>query len=113
MQTLRVIAQPGHLVADDLAYQGGARFRYVGRAIVPTKTAPPEDLEARFPPTPREYPDDNAHRYVRRAVQKGALLPLDEHTARVSGVKFDESSAKAKASKPQKAASHAEKDGAK
>lgn len=89
MQMLRVIAQPGHLVADDVAYQGGARFRYVGRSIVADKVAPPEDLEKRFPPAEREYADDNAHRYVRRALQKGALLPLDAYTAKAAGVKLD------------------------
>ena len=119
MQTLNVIARPGHLVADDLAYQGGARFRFVGRAIVPVKTAQPENLETRFPPAPREYPDDGAHRYVRRAIQKGALVPLDEYTAKAAGVKLDAAKADElkkpapEKTKAPKAATHAEKDGGK
>jgi hypothetical protein len=89
---LRVIAIAGHLVADDLAYQAGNRFRFVGRSPTPAKNPDPalasSPLEQRYPPEPREYPDDHAHRYVRRAVKKGGLLPLDEYTARVSGVDF-------------------------
>jgi hypothetical protein len=89
MQTLRVIAAPGHLVADDVAYQGGARFRFVGRSPTPHKVPNPENLETRFPPTEREYPDDNAHRYLRRALQKGSILPCDKDTAKIAGVEFD------------------------
>lgn len=89
MQKLRVIAAPGHLVADDVAYQGGARFRYLGRSASPVKCPNPEVLEERFPPREREYEDSNANRYVRRALQKGSVLPCDETTAKLAGVKFD------------------------
>lgn len=89
MQKLRVIASPGHLVADDVAYQGGARFRFVGRSPSPAKCRNPENLEERFPPKEVEYEDDGARRFVRRALQKGALLPCDETTAKLAGVKFD------------------------
>jgi hypothetical protein len=89
MQKLRVIAAPGHLVSDDVAYQGGARFRFLGRSPVAAKTDAPENLELRFPPREREYEDSHPNRYIRRALQKGSVLPCDEHTARVAGVRFD------------------------
>jgi hypothetical protein len=102
---LRVIAVPGLLVADDVAYQNGNRFRFVGRSKAPAKFDPaeagPEDasdkppknadrahklLMLRYPPEPSEYPDDVEHRFVLRALKKGAVLPLDEHTAGRAGV---------------------------
>jgi hypothetical protein len=84
---LRVIAVSGHLVADDVAYQNGNRFRFVGRAKSPAKgTTGEHPLEERFPPEASEYPDDLPRRFVLRALKKGALLPLDEHTARRAGV---------------------------
>ncbi len=89
MQLLRVIAAPGALVADDVAYQGGMRFRFVGRSPTPHKIPNPENLEARFPLMECEYPDDGAHRYLRRALQKGSILPCDKDTARIASVEFD------------------------
>jgi hypothetical protein len=84
---LRVIAVPGHLVADDLAYQNNNRFRFVGRAKSPARgTTGADSLEERFPPEASEYADDQPRRFVLRALQKRALLPLDEHTAKRAGV---------------------------
>ena len=88
---LRVIAVPGHLIADDLAYRNGNRFRYVGRSPTPIKVdkADSENLELRFPPMERDYPNDANHRsYIFRALQKGSLLPCDEFTANQAKVKF-------------------------
>lgn len=89
MQKLRVIAAPGYLVADDVAYQGGARFRFLGRSPVAVKCPNPENLEERFPPREREYEDSHPNRYIRRALQKGSVLPCDEATAKLAGAKFD------------------------
>lgn len=111
---LRVIAVPGHLIADDLAYRNGNRFRFVGRSLVPAKVDPSdaENLELRFPPMEREYPNDGDHRsYLFRALQKGALLPVDEFTANQAKVKFVGPS-KVQSSKPSKnVASAAAKSG--
>ena len=88
---LRVIAVPGHMIADDLAYRNGQRFRYVGRSLVPVKVgeSDQENLEIRFPPAEREYPNDADHRsYLFRAMRKDSLLPCDEFTAQQAGVKF-------------------------
>lgn len=88
---LRVMAVPGHLVADDAAYQAGNRFRFVGRSPTRAKNLPPEpSLEEMYPPEAREYPDDDKHRYVLRALKKGALRALDEHTEKRAGIKKDE-----------------------
>jgi hypothetical protein len=108
---LRVIAVPGHMIADDLAYRSGIRFRYVGRSLIPVKVdvSDSENLELRFPPTEREYPNDSDHRqYIFRALQKGALLPCDEFTAMQAKVKFV-GPVKAQQSKPSKVASSATK----
>lgn len=106
---LRVIAVPGHLVADDLAYQGGNRFRYVGRSPTPAKVdeTDAENLEKRFPPVVREYPNDGNHRgYIFRALRKGSILPCDEFTAAQAGVRFVETD-KIQRPKPSKAANSA------
>lgn len=113
-ESLRVIAVPGALIADDLAYRNGNRFRFVGRSPTPVKVdkADEENLEKRFPPMEREYPNDSDHRqYIFRALQKGSLLPCDEFTANQAKVKFVRSD-KVQPSKPQKnAASSAVKAG--
>lgn len=104
---LRVIAVPGALIADDLAYRNGNRFRFAGRSLVPVKVdeADQENLEKRFPPAEREYPNDADHRaYLIRAMQKGSLLPCDEFTAQQAKVKFVRTD-KAQPSKPAKNAS--------
>ena len=103
---LRVIAVPGHLIADDLAYRNGNRFRYVGRSPTPIKVdaTDVENLELRFPPLERDYPNDGAHRsYIFRALQKGSLLPCDEFTANQAKVKFVKAD-KVQTSKPSKKA---------
>jgi len=103
---LRVIAVPGHLIADDLAYRNGNRFRYVGRSPTPIKVDPSdsENLELRFPPMERDYPNDANHRsYIFRALQKGSLLPCDEFTANQAKVKFVKAD-KVSSSKPSKKA---------
>lgn len=108
---LRVIAVPGHMIADDLAYRNGMRFRFVGRSPVPAKidASDSENLELRFPPMEREYPNDVDHRsYIFRALQKGSLLPCDEFTAMQAKVKFVPSP-KVQTSKPSKVASSASK----
>lgn len=90
-ELLRVIAVAGHFVADNLAYQNGNRFRFVGRSPSPVQVDPvdSENLEKRFPPMEREYRNDAAHRsYIFRALQKGALLPCDDFTASQAKVKF-------------------------
>ena len=89
---LRVIAVPGHLIADDLAYRNGNRFRYVGRSPTPIKVdaTDVENLELRFPPLERDYP-------------KGSLLPCDEFTANQAKVKFVKAD-KVQTSKPSKKA---------
>lgn len=102
---LRVIAVPGHMIADDLAYRNGNRFRFVGRSPTAVKVdeSDSENLEKRFPPTEREYPNDSDHRsYIFRALQKGSLLPCDEFTAGQAKVKFAKSEKvqQAKLSKP-------------
>lgn len=104
---LRVIAVAGHLIADDLAYRKGNRFRFVGRSPSPVQVDPAdsENLEKRFPPMEREYPNDANHRsYIFRALQKGSLLPCDEFTAQHAKVKFVESD-KVSSFKPSNAAS--------
>jgi hypothetical protein len=89
---LRVIAVPGHMIADDLAYQNNNRFRFVGRSPSPVRTDEPENLELRFPPMVREYPNDSNHRgYIFRAIQKGSIVACDEFTSRSANVKFDRS----------------------
>lgn len=106
---LRVIAVPGHMIADDLAYRSNNRFRFVGRSPTPADVdkSDSENLELRFPPMEREYPNDSAHRsYIFRALQKGSLLPCDEFTALQAKVKFAKPD-KAQSSKPSKAASSA------
>ena len=103
---LRVIAVPGHLIADDLAYRNGNRFRYVGRSPTPIKVdkSDSENLELRFPPMERDYPNDANHRsYIFRALQKGSLLPCDEFTANQAKVKFVKAD-KVSFSKPSKKA---------
>ena len=103
---LRVIAVPGALIADDLAYRNGNRFRFVGRSPSPVQVEPAdlENLEKRFPPMEREYPNDANHRsYIFRALQKDSLLPCDEFTAAQAKVKFAKSD-KVSSSKPAKAA---------
>lgn len=108
-EVLRVIAVPGHLVADDLAYRSGNRFRYVGRSPTPAKVdaADAEKLEKRFPPVEREYPNDGNHRgYLFRALRKGSILPCDEFTATQAGVRFVETD-KPQRSKPSKIATSA------
>jgi hypothetical protein len=105
---LRVIAVAGHLVADDLAYRNGSRFRFVGRSPTPAKVDPSdsENLELRFPPMAREYPNDANHRgYILRALQKESLLPCDEFTAKSAGLKF--AGEKVQTSKPAKVAAKA------
>lgn len=102
-ELLRVIAVPGHIVPDDLAYRNGNRFRFAGRS--PTRVAvdksDSENLDLCFPPMEREYPNDGDHRqYIFRALQKGSLLPCDEFTARQAKVKFIP---KVQLSKPSKA----------
>lgn len=88
---LRVIAVPGHLVADDAAYQANNRFRFVGRSPTRAKDLPANpSLEQMYPPAEREYADDHEHRYVLRALQKGALRALDPHTEKRAGIKKDE-----------------------
>jgi hypothetical protein len=90
-ETLRVIAVPGHMIADDLAYRNRNRFRFVGRSPTPVKVdeSDSENLEKRFPPMEREYPNDVDHRsYIFRALQKSSLLPCDEFTAQQAKVKF-------------------------
>lgn len=85
---LKVISAPDALVHDDVALQGKARFRYVGRAqhrAIEFKGNTPPLVEM-FPPEEREYPDDNNHRYILRALQKGDLLACDHYTARRAGV---------------------------
>lgn len=98
---LRVIAAPGHLVADDKAYQAGNRFRFVGRSPTRAKDIPPgASLEAMYPPEARDVPDDHEHRYVLRHLQRGALLPADEHTAKRAGVPFVPSPKKSAPAEP-------------
>lgn len=90
-ELLRVIAVPGHMIADDLAYRNGNRFRFAGRSLVPVKVdeSDLENLEKRFSPAEREYPNDQDHRqYLFRAMQKGSLIPCDEFTAQQAKVKF-------------------------
>lgn len=82
-----MIAVAGVLIADDLAYRNGNRFRFVGRS--PTPKSDSQNLEIRFPPMEREYPNDSDHRqYIFRALQKGSVLPCDEFTARQAKVEF-------------------------
>lgn len=110
---LRVIAVPGALIADDLAYRNGNRFRFVGRSPTPAKVdeSDLENLELRFPPMEREYPNDSDHRsYIFRALQKGSLLPCDEFTAKQAKVKFVPRD-RVQSSKPSKAAPVAAKAG--
>lgn len=86
-----MIAVPGALIADDLAYRNGNRFRFVGRSPTAVKVdaSDIENLEKRFPTMEREYPNDGDHRqYLFRALQKGSLLPCDEFTAQQAKVKF-------------------------
>ena len=88
---LRVIAVSGHLVADDAAYQAGNRFRFVGRSPTRAKDLPPNPtVEDMYPPIESTVADDNNHRYVLRALKKGALRALDEHTERRAGIKKDD-----------------------
>lgn len=105
-ELLRVIAVPGALIADDLAYRNGNRFRFVGRSPTPVAVdeADRENLEKRFPPMEREYPNDSSHRsYIFRALRKGSLLPCDEFTAAQAKVKFVKTD-KVQSSKPSKKA---------
>lgn len=108
-EPLRVIAVPGKLIADDLAYRSGNRFRFVGRSPSPVKVdaSDSENLEKRFPPMEREYPNDANHRsYIFRALQKGSLLPCDEFTALQAKVPFAKSDRIEKVqSKPSKVSS--------
>lgn len=83
---LTVIAVPGPLVADDHAGLANAR-RYVGREMSPRPDA--TDLESMYPPAQRQYPDDDAHRYLYKALKKGDLKACDEYTARRAGVAFE------------------------
>lgn len=83
---LKVIAVPGHQVMDDVRAQFGER-RYVGRAQAPA--VPDGSLEEIYPPQACEYPDDQAHSYIKRNILKGGLKALDEYTARRGGVPFD------------------------
>jgi hypothetical protein len=109
---LRVIGVPGHLIADDLAYQNNNRFRYVGRSPTPIKTDNPENLELRFPLMEREYPNDHNHRqYIFRALQKGSLLPCDEFTAREAKVRFNKPRVEKNDRQREKSASSAAKAG--
>ena len=108
-----MIAVHGHMIADDLAYQNGNRFRFVGRTLVPVKVdkADEEKLELRFPPAEREYPNDSDHRsYLFRAMRKGALLPCDEFTAQQAGLKFVKPN-KSQSDKPSKNAASSAKAG--
>lgn len=112
-ELLRVIAVPGCLIADDLAYRNGQRFRFAGRSPVPVKVdkADEENLEKRFPPAEREYPNDADHRsYLFRALQKGSLLPCDEFTAQQAKMKFVRTD-KVQPSKPSKNAASSAKVG--
>lgn len=108
---LRVIAVSPHIVADDLAYQNGNRFRFVGRSATPVKVDDPTNLDLRFPAVEREYPNDGDHRlYLFRAMRKGTILPCDEFTARSAGLKFDDPtkrSEKVATDKPKNAATSA------
>jgi len=108
-EVLRVIAVAGHFIADDLAYRNGNRFRFVGRSPTPAKVdeGDAENLEKRFPPVEREYPNDANHRsYIFRALQKGSILPCDEFTAQQARVKFVKAD-KVSSTKPSKVASSA------
>jgi hypothetical protein len=88
-QMLRVIAVSPHMVADDLAYQNGNRFRFAGRSPTAAKVDDPTNIDLRFPPMEREYPNDGNHRpYLLRALRKGTIAPCDEFTARAAGLKF-------------------------
>lgn len=85
---LRVISALHALVHDDVALQGKARFRYVGRAqhrAFEFKGNTPPLLDM-YPPQPCVYPDNGDHRYILRAIQKGDLLAADEYTAKRAGV---------------------------
>ena len=101
MPNLKVIAVPGRIVLDDLAAQANAR-RFVGRAQAANPKADPDDLEAQFPPEPREYADNAQNRYLIRSIQKGDLAPSDEYTAKRAGVELPRPATTAHATKTRK-----------